>query len=68
MHAPKEVELYTIYLANQEISDTTPLTPEAIKVLDKFKDIFSTTLSDKLPPSCQLDHAIELVSRATLPC
>lgn len=38
------------------------LPPKAIKILNKFENIFSTTLPDKLFPPHQLNHVIELVS------
>jgi hypothetical protein len=48
--APKNAELYTLYLSNQETTTETKLSPEANKVLDEFADIFPTTLPNKLPP------------------
>ena len=48
----------------EESNSTIP--PEVTPVIKKFSDVFSENLSDKLPLMRDIQHAIDLVSKASL--
>jgi len=41
--------------------------PEVAPIITRFADVFPNDLSDQLPPMSNIQHAIDLVPRATLP-
>jgi len=38
-----------------------PIPPEVTPMIEKFSDVFSKDLSNKLPPMCDIQHNINLV-------
>jgi len=43
------------------------ITPEVALVIKEYSDVFLEDLPDKLPPMCDIQHAIDLVPGASLP-
>ena len=41
--------------------------PEVAPIITEFVDVFPNDLPDQLPPTRNIQHAIDLVPRATLP-
>ncbi|CAG8621998.1 7435_t:CDS:2 [Paraglomus occultum] len=63
---PTNAELFAVYLDTPN-NNKNESEPEVQKLITQYKDIFSKTLPDHLPPKRSLDQAIELTPGAEPP-
>ena len=63
----KKSIIFTLVATDSSSDPSLDDPPEVVPILQEFTQVFPEKLPDKLPPMRDIQHAIDLVPRVTLP-